>query len=150
MLDLKALLAKILNKFVVRTYSGKISTTAGSLVSAQWRRYGNIVQLYLGVRNTSATAVGANIYIGTITDTTFVPQMYSACAAYYGKFTHTISISASGTIVVRNSNSETFPSLAGTSNYVTVSITYIANGGGVFNLQTLRNILTPRKVVGAC
>lgn len=36
---------------------------------------------------------------------------------------------------------------------LTCHVLYVRNelrGGGVFNLQVLRNILTPRKVVGAC
>lgn len=123
MLDVKALIAKVLNKLTVTTPSISISATTGTLVGSYVRRFGNVVQLEVTVRNSSSVAAGANVFLGTLNNTDLRPFTFTTGGSYYGAHSIAGSIGTTGTITIRNASS-TAVSITGT-NTSSVSFTYI-------------------------
>lgn len=126
MLDAKKLLSKILNKLVVTTPSISISTSTGTLVSSQVRRCGNIVQLYIQVRNNSSVASGGNVFVGTINTVELRPLLPISSGSYYGAHAITGILSSTGSITIRNASSSAV-SITGT-NVENIAFTYIVGG----------------------
>lgn len=61
--------------FTTITPSISISTTTGTLNSTSIRRFGNVVQLTINVKNSSAIAAGGLLYKGTISTTSLRPKI---------------------------------------------------------------------------
>ena len=126
MLDIKKLLTKVLQKLseisTVTTPTISISTSTGSLQSYTIRRCGNIVQLHIQVRKTTATASGSNVFQGTISTAALRPRMITTSATYLGAYSLPATIGTDGLITVRNA---TASSLAAMTSNANVSFTYI-------------------------
>lgn len=88
----------------VNSPSISISPSVGSLASANVRQSGNLVQLQIGVANSSEVASGSNIFEGSISTTALRPAATAAGSIYYGSRSIGGTISTSGKIVVRNSS----------------------------------------------
>lgn len=97
-----------------------ITTITGTLVSSSARQYGNVVQLVVTVRNSSAVASAGNVFKGTLNNLT--PAVYATGASYYDGHCINGAIS-SGTITIRNASSSSV-TISG-NNSVTVSFVYI-------------------------
>lgn len=88
----------------VNSPSISISPSVGSLASATVRQSGNIVQLQIGVANSSEVASGSNIFQGTLNTTALLPAAPASGSTYYGSRTIAGMVSPAGNIVVRNSS----------------------------------------------
>lgn len=88
----------------VNSPSISISPSVGSLASATVRQSGNIVQLQIGVTNSSEVASGSNIFEGSISTTALRPAAVATGSTYYGTRSIGGTISTAGNIVVRNSS----------------------------------------------
>ena len=76
-----------------------------SLTVANAIRRGNLVHLYITVKNNNAVAGGANWYVGTLNNTAWRPQnTYSAGfgVGYYGNRSTVGCLNGAGVLVVRN------------------------------------------------
>ena len=95
----------------VNSPSISISPSIGSLASATVRQSGNIVQLQIGVTNSSEVASGSNIFQGSISTEALRPSALASGASYYGARAINGMMSPGGNIVVRNSSptAGTFP-----------------------------------------
>lgn len=99
-----------------------ITASTGTLQGYTIRKFGNIVQLHLQVRKTTATASGSNVFQGTINTTALRPLMTVTTATYLGAYSLPATISSAGTIVVRNATAN---SLAAMTSNANVAFTYI-------------------------
>lgn len=117
--DVKA----INSELTVTTPSISISSSAGVLVGTNIRRFGNVVQLRLTVRNDASVASGGNVFVGTIDTTALRPIIGATGGSFYGAHAIAGVIGADGTITIRNASS-TAVSITGTYT-ATVSFTYI-------------------------
>lgn len=126
MLDVKALLTKILQKLAsistVTTPTISITASTGTLQGHTIRKYGNIVQLHIQVKKTSATSSGSNVFQGTISTAALRPRMITTSATYLGAYSLPATIGTDGLITVRNA---TASSLAAMTSNANVSFTYI-------------------------
>ena len=118
--DSKATIEQIQEELTVSTPTANITTTTGTLVSSTVKKYGNIVQLLMTVKNTSTIAEGSNVYAGTLTTSALQPLMTSTGGSYYGTSAITATLATDGGIVIRNEGA----SKSFTSD-VNVSFTYI-------------------------
>ena len=84
MLDLKALLTKVLMQFVFETSTTTISSTTGTLNSHVMCRMGRLRFLRISVSKSTATAVGSNLFVGEITNAEDVPAHYVNGVGYIG------------------------------------------------------------------
>ena len=106
--------------------SVSITASKGTLVAAYARRYGNVVQLLVQIRNTSSTASGADIFTGTLNTTALRPGGIQATGAtYYGAHALVGYLNAGGGIGIRNASSTavTIPS----GNTANIVFTYIVS-----------------------
>lgn len=99
-----------------------ITASSGTLNNTVIRRFGNVVQLDISVRNTASTASGGNIFAGTISTTALRPLMVTTGASYYGSYAIGATISTAGAIAVRNADSR---SLSAVTSNINISFTYI-------------------------
>jgi uncharacterized repeat protein (TIGR02543 family) len=107
------------------TPSISITTTTGTLVGANIRRFGNVVQLRLTVRNDASVASGGNVFTGTIATAELRPAIGATGGSFYGAHSIAGTIGVDGTITIRNASS-TAVSITGTYT-ATVSFTYIVD-----------------------
>ena len=140
MLSVKKLLAKLLgaistikgnittinSKLTVTTPSISITASTGTLVSSSVRRFGNVVQLTVQVRNATQTASGGDIFNGQINTTALRPLIIASSGSYYGAYPLNGRVDNNGNIYVRNAAPS--PLTIGGSNYTVVSFTYIVGG----------------------
>ena len=84
MLDLKALLSKILGQLIFEESTTTITTTTGKLNSHVMCRMGRLRFLRISVSKSTATAVGSNIFLGNITNVKDVPAHYCNGVGYIG------------------------------------------------------------------
>lgn len=126
MLDVKALLVKILNKFNVTAPSVNITTSTGSLVSAYARKVGNVVHLTLVYRNGSSIASGSNVYVGNLTTTELIPALDVTGGHYYGNHALNGSLYSGGGITIRNASNSAVQ--IASPNTASISFTYIVGG----------------------
>ena len=106
MLDLKALLSKILGQFIFEESTTTITTTTGALNSHVMCRMGRLRFLRISVSKSTATAVGSNVFAGKITNSSDVPAHYVTGVGYYGSSCAPAQIAGGnatdvGTITVR-------------------------------------------------
>lgn len=76
------------------------TASTGTKVSAEMRKYGNVVQFTLTFKNTSSVASGSNVFVGTLS--TNKPLQTISSVGYYGSAALPMSINSSGAITVRN------------------------------------------------
>lgn len=84
MLDVKALLAKILERLVFEESTTTISSTTGTLKGHVMCRMGRLRFLRISVSKTTATATGANLFAGKITNAKDIPAHYVNGVGYIG------------------------------------------------------------------
>lgn len=84
MLDLKALLGKILGQFIFEESTTTITATTGTLNSHVMCRMGRLRFLRISVSKSTATAVGSNLFVGKITNSKDVPAHYVNGVGYVG------------------------------------------------------------------
>lgn len=99
-----------------------ITASTGTLQSATVYRQGNVVQLLVSVRKTSATASGREVFEGTINTTALRPKMITTSGTYYGSHALNATISTSGVITIRNADSRQLDAMTVNGN---ISFTYL-------------------------
>lgn len=127
MLDLKALLSKILQKLTMQTWTPSITRTGGASISKiRGYKYGDIINITFTLTYTTSVAGGSNVFTGTLNSSSYYPQAPVCGVGYYGKASVVAQINTNGAITVRNASSSAITLSSGT----TISVTYIHNGGG--------------------
>ena len=126
MLDLKALLTKILTNMKSKTYINvPMSTpTVGTLVTKQCTKCGDVRNLILVVSKSTATAVGANLFSATITDASECPYHVVNGCGYIGSSCCVAQLAGSGNLSIRVTGAQ-----VAANTQVYVSLTYIVQGG---------------------
>ena len=109
----------------LETPTPSITATKGTLVAAQARRFGHVVQLWIQYRNTSSIAGGQNVFEGTLNTTALRPVMSSSGTGYFGEHAMVGFLTTAGAITIRNaaSTAVTIPSTSTSS----LAITYLVN-----------------------
>lgn len=97
-----------------------VTASVGVVNSVKANRFGQIVQMYLRVHKTAATAQGSNIFEGILDSSDLIPVLTSCGCGYYGTRNITGTITNTGSIVIRNCG-ESLPA----NTAVTVSFTYL-------------------------
>lgn len=85
---------------VTTVLTPNLSASTGTKVSAEMRKYGNVVQLTLTFKNTSSVASGSNVFAGTLN--TYKPSQLINGVCYYSNHALVMSINTAGSIVIRN------------------------------------------------
>lgn len=121
MLDLKALLTKVLKNMTPETITPSITNiTIGSIVEIGAVRCGKIVQMVIGVKKSTATAAGSNVFAGTL-QSQYCPAALVNGVGYSGSSTGILQIVPStGAFTIRITGAQLN---ANTNIYV--STTYI-------------------------
>ena len=103
--------------------SPTITASTGTLISRTAWQFGSVVFLTLVIRNTASVASGANIFVGSISETVYRPKAVATGASYYDAHAINAQINTSGGIIVRNAS----PSAVtiGSSYSVAISFTYM-------------------------
>lgn len=83
---------------------------------------GNVVQLLVSVRKTSATASGKDVFKGTINTTALRPKMITTSGTYYGSYALNAIITTDGVITIRNADSRQLNAMTANGN---ISFTYL-------------------------
>lgn len=107
----------------VKTITVNVTSTTGQFVSAVCKRYGQIVQLTVGIRNTAAVASGGDFYVGTFNNALPAPLMLTTSGSFLGKTPVTAALNTAKKLTVRNSSPSSVT--VGSSNTIYVSFTYI-------------------------
>lgn len=123
--DLKAILDDILPHNTVETITPTFTTSdvtnpIGTLVEAYAKVIGNVCQLTLGVKHTSAVSVGSNVFHQKITTSKVLPEMLSMGCGYYGSTCGVCQLLNSGDITIRITGAQ----LAANST-IYITLTYI-------------------------
>lgn len=121
MLNVKKLLAKILDSLAPAAGTTTITTSTGTLNSHQIIRCGKIRSLRLEVSKSSATSAGSNLFAGTITNAKDIPKAYATGCGYYQSSAGIMQVETTGDITVRIVGAQ----LAANSK-MWISVTYIA------------------------
>lgn len=110
------------------THSPTISISAdtGILDYYEVKRYGNVVQLYIRVRNSSSVAAGGNVFTGTINTTGLRPLTDVKGVAYYGGQSFAADLAPSGAITVRNTSGASLAPISSGSG-VSPTFTYLVS-----------------------
>lgn len=107
----------------VQTINTNVTTTTGTYVTSICRRYGQLVQLTVGIRNASAVASGGDFYVGTFNSALPSPIMVTTTGSFFGKTPVTAALNTSRVLTVRNSSPSSVT--IGSSSTVYVSFTYL-------------------------
>ena len=83
---------------------------------------GNVVQLLVSVRKTSATASGNDVFKGTINTTALRPKMTTTGSTFYGSYALNATITTDGVITIRNADSRQLNAVTANGN---ISFTYL-------------------------
>lgn len=126
MLKVMSAISSINSKLTVTTLSISITATTGTLVRADAKRYGNIVQVNLVFRNSASVASGSNLFVGTINTVALRPAVAITSGSYYGNHAVNVAVGSGGGITVRNASST---AISMGSNQGNVAFTYIVGGG---------------------
>lgn len=84
---------------------------------------GNVVQLLVSVRKTSATASGKDVFKGTINETAIRPKATASGSSYYASHAIGGTVITAGQIVVRNTSQTAFATSA--SQPINMSFMYM-------------------------
>ena len=99
------------------------STTAGTIVSIDCVRCGNVVTVSIAFRNTAAIASGGNVCQCTLSSSLPRPSIYVTGGSYYGGHAITGGLTAERSFVARNASSSNVT--IGATSTSTISFTYI-------------------------
>lgn len=112
-------------KSALKVTSPTVAVTAstGSVKNVYAVKTGNVMVLQLEVYNTSSVGSGSNVFVGTISSTSYRPKVGVTSGTFYGARAVNAQVNASGGITVRNVGSS---SMSPPSNDpVTIAFTYI-------------------------
>lgn len=101
-----------------------VAVSAGTLQSATVYRQGNVVQLLISFRNSSATASGGDVFSASINTTDLRPKVITTSGSYYASYALNATISTGGTITIRNADSRQLPAMTANGN---ISFTYLVD-----------------------
>lgn len=107
----------------LETPTVSISATTGTLVSAEARRFGQVVQLWIQFRNTASIAAGANVFEGTLNTTGLRPVLASTGAGFFGTHSLVGYLPTTGALVVRNASTTAIT--ISSAQTASVSFTYL-------------------------
>ena len=105
------------------TVTVNVTTTTGTYVSSVCRRYGQVIQLTVGIRNTAAVASGSDFYVGTFNTALPAPVAFCTTGTYFSKNPVMASLSTGKVLTVRNCTTSSVT--IGSSNTVYVTFTYL-------------------------
>lgn len=100
-----------------------ITATTGTLVSAEARRFGQVVQLWIQFRNTASIAAGANVFEGTLNTAGLRPVLSSTGAGFFGTHSLVGYLPTTGALVVRNASTTAIT--ISSAQTASVSFTYL-------------------------
>lgn len=101
MLNIKELFTKMLTvESVTPTFTTDVTSPTGSVYEANAKIVGRVCHLSLGVKNTSATSAGGNVYHGRISEEVRPAQLANG-VGYYASSCGVVQILSDGEIVVR-------------------------------------------------
>ena len=121
--DLENILNAVLPPITTTTLTPTFSNVvAGTVVTSACKQYGNVVYLAISVRNTSAVAVGSMIFEQTVSGIP-LPPTFATTGTYYGARPLIATFDSLGVIRLRNTYSASIT--MGSSDYVTLSFTYV-------------------------
>lgn len=84
-----------------QTLSPTISVSTGTLVSSSCKRYGNVIELILSVKNTASIASGSNIFVATVSGIP-LPSQQLRGATFYGARILGFAMSSAGAVNLSN------------------------------------------------
>lgn len=97
MLKIKEMLLKLLT---VKTVTPSITVSTGTLRNAVINQCGRVVMLTVAVSNSSQTAAGSNVFLGTI-ESKYRPKYLCNAAGYYGSSGCILQVGVDGSVTVR-------------------------------------------------
>ena len=118
-----SMLTGVQSTLSTETISPTITASTGTTVSTTGRQYGNIITLQLQFRNTSSTASGSNLYVGSISQAAYKPPINVTGATYYGSTPLIGMIDTTGAITIRNASASALT--IGSSYSATITWTYL-------------------------
>lgn len=122
--DINAVDDKVDNSLTRQTITvTAASTTAGTIVSIDCVRCGNVVTISIAFRNTTAIASGGNVCQCTLSSSLPRPSAYVTGGSYFGGHAITGGLTAERSFVARNASSSNVT--IGSTNTSTISFTYI-------------------------
>lgn len=126
MLDLKALLTKILTFLTTRTKTFTITRTSGASINGTPTAYitGKMCQIRFNLIYSTSVASGQNIFVGTL-PMAYAPVSRIVGVSYYGNGIIAIDINPSGNITVRNASDHAIT----ISDGIILSTQYTLGGG---------------------
>lgn len=83
------------------TATPSMTSSTGSLETASIARCGKMRSLNIGVKKSTSTAAGSNVYVGQIVDADDRPATLVNAAGYFGSSGALLQIAASGAVTVR-------------------------------------------------
>lgn len=84
------------------TGTGIVSRSSGAtLNSSSYARHGNVVTLNIEISTTSSTSAGNDVFVGTISNNTYIPKVGANGSAYNGSVGILGYINSSGNITLR-------------------------------------------------
>lgn len=133
-LDLKALLSKILTSLTTHTETFTITRTSGASITGTPTAYiiGKMCQIRFDLIYSISVASGSNIFVGTL-PSKYAPVSRIVGTSYYGNGVIALDINPSGQITVRNASDHAITISGG----IILSIQYTLGGG----LERLRRFL---------
>ena len=100
MLNVKKVLTKILESLAVTTPTVTITASTGTVAETRCKKVGNIVELSIGVKKSTATNAGSNVFEGTV-PSGFRPEELTNGVGYYGSCVGIGQILTTGALSVR-------------------------------------------------
>lgn len=101
------------------------TTATGTFVSASCYRYGKVVHLTFGFRNTSSVASGSNIYSGTLSSSVPIPNSTVTSSTFYGGHALIGTLNTGRVLTIRNASPTAVQ--YGASDTGIISFTYICD-----------------------
>ena len=97
--------------------------TTGAFHSGTWVKDGNVVMLFVNVRNAASVASGSNVFVGTLNKPELVPALATRCGGFFGGRTVNSALNTAGVLTARNCAETAIPAMS-ESQYTSVTFTY--------------------------
>ena len=98
--------------------------TTGAFYSGSWVKDGNVVMLFVNVRNAASVASGSNVFVGTLNKPELVPALATRCGGFFGGRTVNSALNTAGVLTARNCAETAIPAMS-ESQYTSVTFTYL-------------------------
>lgn len=105
----------------IETITPTLTRTSGGTGTVTARKVGRLVTLTVSVVYGTAVAAGGNLFVGTLGN--YKPVITASGSSYYGSHSIVCTISAAGTVTVRNASSSDVTA----SSTANISVTYLTN-----------------------